>query len=44
MVPGVADSVAVSDVPDPLAGSGEILVDGLAVGICGTDREIAAAE
>ncbi len=44
VVPGVAGSVAVSDVPDPVPGPGELLVDGLAVGICGTDREIAAAE
>ena len=44
VIPRVTDSVAVLDVPDPLPGSGDLLVDGLAVGICGTDREIAAAE
>ncbi|WP_209306281.1 glucose 1-dehydrogenase [Blastococcus sp. CT_GayMR19] len=44
VIPGVADSVTVLDVSDPLPGLGDLLVDGLAVGICGTDREIAAAE
>ena len=44
VLPGVPDSVAVRDVPDPLPVSGELLVDGLAIGICGTDREIAAGE
>jgi threonine dehydrogenase-like Zn-dependent dehydrogenase len=32
------------DVPDPDPGSGDLLVDGLAVGVCGTDREIAAGD
>ncbi|PRY20164.1 glucose 1-dehydrogenase [Pseudosporangium ferrugineum] len=39
-----ANSAEVRDVPDPEAGPGEMLVDGLALGICGTDREIAAGE
>ena len=30
--------------PEPRRGDDELLVDGLAVGICGTDREIAAGE
>jgi threonine dehydrogenase-like Zn-dependent dehydrogenase len=42
--PGVAGSLAVEDVEDPRPGPGELLVDGLAVGICGTDKEIAAGE
>jgi threonine dehydrogenase-like Zn-dependent dehydrogenase len=37
-------SLAVTEVPDPVAGAGELLVDGLAVGVCGTDKEIAAGE
>ena len=37
-------SLAVTDVPDVTAGDGELLVDGVAVGVCGTDREIAAGE
>ncbi|GAA4904059.1 threonine dehydrogenase-like Zn-dependent dehydrogenase [Stackebrandtia albiflava] len=44
VVAGRADSMAVSDVPEPEPAADEILVRGLAVGVCGTDREIAAAE
>lgn len=43
-VPGQAGTLEVTDVPDPTPGDGELLVDGLAVGVCGTDREIAEAE
>jgi threonine dehydrogenase-like Zn-dependent dehydrogenase len=32
------------DVEDPRPGSGDLLIDGLAVGVCGTDKEIAAGE
>ncbi|MEU4222031.1 glucose 1-dehydrogenase [Actinoplanes sp. NPDC026623] len=39
-----ADSAEVRDVPDPEAGPGEMLVEGLALGVCGTDREIIAGE
>jgi threonine dehydrogenase-like Zn-dependent dehydrogenase len=34
----------VTDVPEPQAGAGELLVDGLALGVCGTDREISRGE
>ncbi|RZS87307.1 threonine dehydrogenase-like Zn-dependent dehydrogenase [Motilibacter rhizosphaerae] len=44
VVPGTAGSVGVTEVPDPQPGEGELLVDGLAVGICGTDKEIASGE
>jgi threonine dehydrogenase-like Zn-dependent dehydrogenase len=44
VVPGKSGSVAVRDVPDPELRAGDLLVDGLAVGICGTDREIAAGD
>ncbi|MDF9868724.1 NADPH:quinone reductase-like Zn-dependent oxidoreductase [Streptomyces pratensis] len=37
-------SLQVSDVPDPVPAAEEILVDGLALGIHGTDKEIAAGE
>ncbi|MCO8277681.1 glucose 1-dehydrogenase [Actinoplanes sp. TRM 88003] len=37
-------SADVRDVPDPQAGPGEMLVEGLALGICGTDREIVAGD
>ncbi|GAB3561925.1 glucose 1-dehydrogenase [Amycolatopsis endophytica] len=42
--PGKAESLAVSEVPDPRPGPGELAVDGLALGICGTDREILAGD
>ncbi|NEW38157.1 glucose 1-dehydrogenase [Nocardia cyriacigeorgica] len=41
--PTTAGSLGISDLPDPEPGPGELLVDGLAVGVCGTDREIVAA-
>ena len=41
---GRPDSLAMTEVPDPVAGPGELLVEGLAVGVCATDREIIAAE
>jgi threonine dehydrogenase-like Zn-dependent dehydrogenase len=44
VVPGSKGSVEVTDVPDPEPGEGELLVEGLAVGLCGTDKEIAAGE
>jgi threonine dehydrogenase-like Zn-dependent dehydrogenase len=44
VVPLQKDSLAVSDVPEPTVGDGELLVDGVAVGVCGTDKEIAAGE
>ena len=42
--PLVAGSADVTDLPDPVPADGEVLVDGLAVGVCGTDREIVAGE
>ncbi|MGA4845274.1 glucose 1-dehydrogenase [Streptomyces sp. G5(2025)] len=42
--PSSADSLDVRDVPDPVPGDGELLVDGLAVGVCGTDKEIVAGD
>lgn len=40
--PGAPGSVEVTNLPSPGAEAGELLVDGLAVGVCGTDREIIA--
>jgi glucose 1-dehydrogenase len=37
-------SLAVVEVPDPTPHHGDLLVDGLAVGVCGTDREIARGD
>ncbi|HZD99180.1 MAG TPA: theronine dehydrogenase, partial [Micromonosporaceae bacterium] len=42
--PGVKNSLALSDLPEPATGDGAILVESLAVGLCGTDIEIVAAE
>ncbi len=43
--PGVANSLSlVEDQPEPPAEEGAVLVEALAVGICGTDHEIIAGE
>lgn len=42
--PGVSGSVAVREVPDAVAAPDELLVQGLAIGVCGTDREIVAGQ
>lgn len=39
--PGRQDSVRVEQVPDAVAGRDELLVRGIALGVCGTDKEIA---
>ena len=44
VVPLHAGSAAVVDVDDPDPGPSDLLVDGLALGVCGTDREIVAGE
>jgi threonine dehydrogenase-like Zn-dependent dehydrogenase len=41
---GKADSLKLRDVADPSAGKSELLVEGIAVGVCGTDREIIAGD
>ncbi|MFC4114898.1 glucose 1-dehydrogenase [Nonomuraea zeae] len=43
-VPGCKGTLDVGEVPDPAPGQGELLVQGLALGICGTDRELADAD
>ena len=40
-VPGQRGSVGVEDVPEPAEADGALLVRGLRMGVCGTDREIA---
>nr|WP_199700632.1 glucose 1-dehydrogenase [Jiangella rhizosphaerae] len=42
--PGRPGSFEVREVPDPTPGDGDLLVRGLAAGICGTDAEIVAGE
>jgi glucose 1-dehydrogenase len=44
MVPRQAGSIEISEVPEPERGEGELLVDGVALGVCGTDREIASGD
>lgn len=44
VVPLMAGSLKVTEVAEPVAGAGDLLVDGVALGVCGTDREIAAGE
>ncbi|WP_129842473.1 glucose 1-dehydrogenase [Streptomyces sp. RFCAC02] len=38
------DSLTVSELPDPTPGEDDLLVEGIAVGVCGTDREIVTGE
>ena len=40
VAPGVANSAKVEDIPEPPKSDGAVLVRALALGVCGTDREI----
>jgi threonine dehydrogenase-like Zn-dependent dehydrogenase len=42
--PGRPDSAAVVDFPEPERDEGDVLVDAVALGVCGTDREIVAGD
>jgi glucose 1-dehydrogenase len=42
VAPGIANSAGIEDVPEPAASDGAVLVRALALGVCGTDREIVA--
>jgi glucose 1-dehydrogenase len=42
--PGIADSARIEDVAEPPVSDGEVLVRTLALGVCGTDRDIVAGE
>ncbi|WP_457945994.1 glucose 1-dehydrogenase [Pseudarthrobacter sp. alpha12b] len=44
VTPGVKDSLHLRDIPEPPADGGQVLVEALAVGLCGTDSEIIDAE
>jgi threonine dehydrogenase-like Zn-dependent dehydrogenase len=45
LVPGQRDSLRLADdLPEPAESEGQVLVRGLAIGVCGTDREIIEAE
>ena len=41
VVPGKKGTAGVEEVPDPGMQDGALLVQGMAVGVCGTDHEIA---
>jgi len=42
--PSVKDSLAVTEMEEPPVSDGPVLVDAVAVGLCGTDVEIVAEE
>ena len=42
VTPGMQDSLQLREVTDPLQEEGSVLVEAVAVGLCGTDREIVA--
>lgn len=44
VLPGTSGSLQVGQVPDPRPAAGDLLVRGIAVGVCGTDREIASGD
>ena len=44
VLPGKAGSLELVDVPEPQPRDGEVLVDVVAVGVCGTDVEIVDGE
>jgi threonine dehydrogenase-like Zn-dependent dehydrogenase len=44
VVPGTAGSARLEDVPEPGAELGSVVVEALAVGVCGTDAEIASGD
>ena len=44
VLPHNTNSIELRDVPEPNAAEGAILVDALALGVCGTDREIIAGD
>lgn len=43
-IPLTAGSLEVRDMPDPQASATDLLVDGIAIGVCGTDKEIAGGD
>jgi len=42
VLPETPNSIRLDDVPEPPATDGAVLVQALALGVCGTDREIVA--
>ncbi|MCZ2401786.1 glucose 1-dehydrogenase [Paenarthrobacter sp. Z7-10] len=44
IIPGTKDSLQLREIPEPEPAEGSVLIQGLDVGLCGTDREIVNAE
>ncbi len=44
VAPGIANSARVDDIPEPPRSDGAVLVRTLALGVCGTDREIVSGD
>jgi threonine dehydrogenase-like Zn-dependent dehydrogenase len=44
VAPGIANSARLEDVPEPPTSDGSVLVRALALGVCGTDREIVSGD
>ncbi|POM27672.1 Alcohol dehydrogenase [Actinomadura rubteroloni] len=44
VVPGRPDQVRVEELPDPVPGPGDLLVEGRLLGICGTDNDIVESD
>jgi threonine dehydrogenase-like Zn-dependent dehydrogenase len=44
VVPGKKDSLSLQDIPEPAPTQGTVLVESIAVGLCGTDAEIVDAQ
>lgn len=42
--PGDQGTLEIAEIDDPSPGAGELLVEGLALGVCGTDKELANGE
>lgn len=40
VVPGRSGTLSLQEIPDPVPGPEDLVVDALAIGVCGTDREI----
>src|SRR5688500_3392336 len=44
VIPGEPGSAELSEVPDPRPSAGDLVVETLDLGVCGTDREIVSGE
>ena len=44
VLPGMANSLRIEEVPEPPPSEGSILARAIALGVCGTDREIVAGQ